>query len=454
MRGGGLHQPRARGRRSGGGGAGGGGERGRRNHYAGIHYASASVRPWCPLPRVDDPTLPQQLTSYIYNPRDNHHHHHHDNKMVAGDFRGHPHLYHHHHHLQLCPLRRRAAYSAVDQRHPGEEEEDLPHHYDYIADLDSLRYSSGGDPALGEGHEYTYCTCEHDCPDNGPPSSSAENGGYRVLQQFAFPRGQCLEGYLQEAEDLTRQHEVSKPFPRYAEDLSSHPGEGGTRRGQLPYQNVVGEGRDSDVLVTFSGGVPLQDSALPFPTTATSGIYAGYLPDSRTHPGYLPHSRTHPVHLADSRPQPGYLSDSVTPGYLPDSRDPGEAFNDLNRSQHEAASPLSSTSHSRNQLHTISSHFPGTLLDRPPVGGHPGSFPSGHRVGPVPRPFRDPWGGQDEESSHYNSLGTSSMTQAVSNVYEDYPQSSGKEMVPRGKSLALQPQFYMDLLQGGGTSSV
>ncbi|KAL8623852.1 hypothetical protein ACOMHN_002180 [Nucella lapillus] len=182
---------------------GSGTDRGRAQ-YAGIHYASASVitregeRPLPPCPEGEEGgggasphhTLPRQLHSYVYNPRNNDH----DHSPDPGIKRGHdPQTLH----LHLCPLSRRAAaYRAME---PYENGDDPPHHYDYISDTDSVRYPGGS------VNDYTYCTCEHS--EGGSNSVAAECNSAATTPRQS-------EGYHSD-HDLAAKHEISKPYPRY-----------------------------------------------------------------------------------------------------------------------------------------------------------------------------------------------------------------------------------------------
>lgn len=233
--------------------------------------------PPCPPPgESDNNGLPRQLHSYVYDPRDN------DSPPTHAH---HPRGFH----LQLCPQNRRAAYRPVDPNGSpsrgslGSEADSAPYHvYDYISDTDSVRYRGV------RGHEYAYCTCSGREGPAGPGGVACTSAppdrvgdGFGPCSVVGGGECFCVDGVvgMEGVENLTvntsnvttnssssghpsssalsslhttprqsegyhsdhdppalqllglRQHEISKPYPRYPHPGTATGTVGGGRQG-------------------------------------------------------------------------------------------------------------------------------------------------------------------------------------------------------------------------------
>ena len=318
--------------------------------------------------------MPRQLHSYVYNPRDDHPSP--DNGL----------------HLHLCPMNRRAAYRAMEHNSSSRDSEDAPHVYDYISDTESVRWRG----STRGGNEYTYCTCDFsDC-------------GSSVAAEHNTSTPRQSEGYHSD-HDHSRQHEVSKPYPRYPDKTvvaaGTKPMPGGVVGGLNNNNN------DGNPVLGFRESVPVGDSARG-PADFLSGVrnHPGFHADSRNHPGALIGQAGIPV---ENRGRGGLpLESRVHAGIPVDNRIRGDL-------------PF-------NRVHN------GRPADH--VGGG-GGF------------HGDTWRHSGGELRFENALpdGRLSTIEGQSDAYE-YPEHPD-EAAQRANALALHPQYFADYF-GGGTSSV
>ena len=344
----------------------------------------------------------------------------------------------------------------MEQNSSSRDSDDPPHVYDYISDTDSVRWRG----STRGGHEYTYCTCEF------------SDGGSSVAAECNASTPRQSEGYHSD-HDHVRQHEVSKPNPRYPDKAVIAAGTkpiSGSGVGGLNNNNdgnlVLGF-REGVPMGNFRGhvdfppgvrdnlGFPLDSIGHPSALIGHGGIPVGHrshsgIPiDHRSHAGISIDDRSHAGVPIENRNHPGIPNRSHAGIPIEDRSHAGVPIENRNHpgipnrshagipveNRNNTGIPMDNRSHGDLSFHN---------------GIHNGHLTGSTSLGGFPGDARGQNGGELRfENAFPGGRLSTTESQTDASEYPEHPD----EAAQRANALALHPQYFADYF-GGGTSSV